>query len=291
MLLKFKDKTALYELRPRKRLPVVPYILGIVREELKEIGVPVGTTNVVQARKMNDSPKIAPKGDTIVVSDSWYLYMRKLMTQKAWEWWGVTPRFLMINRDSKWSNPDIIEMPKFECIALPLNFIAAYNFVNGFARVVARNSQNFNTNTLDPKVDNWFYRPWQFSKASVHNAATGGNIGLVGDGLHVYTPIIKEEPDIYIQRDFVEWFPPLPMSVTYQGKQYTITGYCLLGASVYGHADEMDIPLRLARVPGELIHPCPEWMLKEKPVPVEVRAEWSPLVESGGIPYGLLVPR
>ena len=64
------------------------------------------------------------------------------------------------------------------------------------------------------------------------------------------------------------------MDVTYQGKAHTITGYCLQGASVYGHAADMDIPLRLARVPGELLHPCPEWKLNEKPVPPEVRPEW-----------------
>ena len=258
----------------KKRLPVVPHTIGIIRQDLRdsEIGADTGTSITVQARKLNDTPKIAPKGDVIVVSDAWYLYMKKLMTQKAWEWWGVWPRMLMINRESKWYDETSTEMPKFECIVLPNNFIAADSFVNGFARIVARDSKNFPALSLDPKADNWFYRPWEFHKATAHDDA--GNIWLVGQSFHVYTPVIREEPEIFIQADFVEWFPSLPMTVTYQGRSHVITGYCLQGASVYGHAENEDIPLRLVRKPGELLHPCPEWKLNEKPVPVEMRPEW-----------------
>lgn len=258
-----------------KRLPIVPYKLGIIKQDLRpgEIGADTGTTITVQARKMNDSPKIGSKGDTVVVSDAWYIYMRKLMTQKAWEWWGVWPNMLMINRDdSKWWDENSTEMPRFECIALPNNFIASDLFINGFARVIARDSQHFDTSKLNPAKDNWYYFPWQFWKATAHNDF--GQIWLVGSSFHVYTPVIKEEPDLYIERDFVEWFPELPMNVTYEGAQYTILGYATLGASVYGHAIEKDIPLRLARKSGECIHPCPEWKLNEKPVPPEIRAEW-----------------
>ena len=254
-----------------ERLPVVPYHLGIIRQDLVELA-DTGMTITVQARKMNDTPKIGSKGDVMVVSDKWYGYMRKLMTQTAWEWWGVWPRMLMINRLSKWSDETSTEMPKFECIALPNNFIAADYFIGGFAHVMARDSRNFNTDVLNPEVDNWFFKPWQFWKCTAHD--DNGNVFLVGSSLHVYSPVIREEADIYIQEDFVEWFPDLPMNVTYQGKTHMITGYCLKGASVYGHAETMDIPLRLARVPGELLHPCQEWKLNENPVPVEVRAEW-----------------
>lgn len=253
-----------------QRLPVVPYKLGIIKQDFDFTDT--GMTITVQARKMNDTPKIGSKGDVMVVSDKWYGYMKKLMTQKAWEWWGVIPFYLMINRHSKWSEAGNTEMPKFECIALPNNFITADYFVNGFAHVIARDSRNFNTDVLNPEVDNWFYKPWQFWKCTAHN--DNGEVFLVGASLHVYSPVIREEADIYIQENFVEWFPPLPMNVTYQGNTHMITGYCLKGASVYGHAETMDIPLRLARVPGELLHPCPEWILRELPVPVEVRKEW-----------------
>lgn len=254
-----------------KRLPVVPYTIGIIKQDLEELA-DTGMSITVQARKMNDSPKIGSKGDVMVVSDAWYLYMQKLMTNPAWIWWGVAPSMLMINRLSKWSDDDSTEMPKFECIALPNNFVAADAFVNGFAHIVARESRTFPALSLNPAVDNWFHRPWQFWKCTAHSDE--GKVFLVGNQLHVYSPVIREERDLYIQSNFVEWFPKLPMDVTYQGKQHTITGYCLQGASVYGHAEEMDIPLRLARKPGELLHPCPEWRISEVPVPPEVRPEW-----------------
>ncbi len=244
------------------RLPIVPYRLGIIKQDL--------TTEMersidVQARKMNDSPVIGAKGDTMVVGDEWYIYMKKLMTDAAWTWWGVAPRMLMINRVSKWYDETSREEPRFECIALPCNFVASDQFINGFARVVARDSRNFPALSLDPAVDNWFHRPWQFWKCTAHNPA--GDVFLVGTSLHVYSPVIREEEAVYIQSDFVEWFPELPRVVTYDGKAYTITDYAVQGASVYGHAAEMDIPLRLARTAGELIHPCPDWRLYERPVP------------------------
>lgn len=265
----FRNISATYE---AKRLEVVPYRLGIIKQDLLE-PVDTGMSITVQARKMNDSPKVGPKGDTVLVSDDWYLYMKKLMTDPAWTWWGVSPCMLMINRTSKWFDEDSKEQPRFECIALPNNFIASDVSVNGFARVVARDSRNFPALLLNPKLDNWFHRPWQFWKCTAHN--DNGDVFLVGASLHVYSPVIREEKELYIQENFVEWFPALPMTVTYQGKQHTITGYCLQGASVYGHAETMDIPLRLARKQGELLHPCPEWRLNEKPVPPEVRPEWT----------------
>jgi len=265
----FDEGTVCYD---QKRMPVVEHTLGIIKQDLLEIGADTGTSITVQARKMNDTPKIAPKGDVMVVSDAWYLYMRKLMTDAAWHWWGITPRMLMINRESKWFDEASTEMPKFECIALPCNFIATDYFINDFAHVLSRDSQHFDVSKLDPQKDNWYYYPWLFWKATAHN--DNGDVWLVGKSLHVYTPVIREEPDVYIQKNFVEWFPPLPMNVTYQGHVYRITGYCVQGASVYGHADAFDVPLRLARAPGECIHPCPEWSLKEKPVPPEVRPEW-----------------
>lgn len=266
--LHFGDVTVEYQLY---RLPVIPHRIGIIKQDLEELA-DTGMSITVQARKLNDTPKIGPKGDTYIVSDAWVNYMRKLMTQKAWDWWIVAEYMLMINRPSKWGGGKPTQMPAFECIALPCNFIASDAQTATHARVVSRDSQNFDTSQLDSRKDNWFYAPHQFWKATAHN--DNGEVFLVGASLHVYTPVIREEPEQWIERGFVEWFPTLPMTVTYQGKQHTITGYALKGASVYGHAEEMDIPLRLARTAGELIHPCPEWRLIEKPVPPEVRPEW-----------------
>lgn len=257
----FGDKQAEYEI---VRLPVIPYKLGIILQDYDESAY-TGTSWTVQARKMNDTPKIAPKGATYQVSDKWVLYMKKLMTYRAWFWWIAAEYMLMINRRSKWGTGKPDEMPRFECIALPNNFIASDSETALFARVVGRDSRFFNTDTLNPERDNWYHNPHQFWKATMHKE---GQVRLVGQADHVYTPVIRQLSEQWIQKNFVEWFPKLPMNVTYNGKTHTITGYCLLGASVYGHAEHEDIPLRLARVPGELIHPCPEWRLSEKPVPV-----------------------
>ncbi len=261
----------------KKRLPVVPYKLGIILQDMRPEELALAalqpTSQVVQAREANDNPKPVgnTKGSPMLVSDDWYYYMKKLMTQKAWEWWGVWPNMLMINRESKWWDETSNEMPKFECILLPCNFIASDKTTNQYSRIIARSSVNMPP--LDPAKNNWFSEPWMFSKATMH--AVTGNVQLVGTGFHVYTPIMKQAAELWIETSFVEWFPSLPMDVTYQGRSHTITGYCLQGASVYGHAEEMDIPLRMATKPGELLHPCPEWILRELPVPPEVRPEWT----------------
>ena len=264
----------------KKRLPVVPYKLGIIMQDLRpselEAAEQQPTGQVVQAREANDTPKPFgnTKGSPILVVDDWYHYMRKLMSQKAWEWWGVWPSMLMKNRDDDhWANPETYpgKLPHFECILLPCNFVASDKKTNQFSRIISRSSVN--VPPLDPAKNNWFYEPWMFSKATMHTVS--GNVQLVGNGFHVYTPIIRQAPEIWIETSFVEWFPALPMTVTYQGKAHVITGYCLQGASVYGHAENEDIPLRLATKPGECLHPCPEWILRELPVPPEVRPEWA----------------
>lgn len=255
----------------KPRLPVLSNPVGII---IQDLVTPMERSRDVQACPMNDAPKIGDqaKDSPYLISDAWVLYMKKLMSQRAWDWWIVYEFMLMINRPSKWGSGTPDQMPKFELIALPCNFVELDKFVTGYGRVVSRDSVNFDTSKLDPSKDNWFYRPSEFWKATMHD--DGGNVYLVGDSDHVYTPNVKQKPEVWINLKRVEMFPTLPMDVTYDGKVYTITGYCLQGASVYGHSEEIDIPLRLARVPGELIHPCPEWRLKEKPVPPEVRPEW-----------------
>ena len=265
--------------RGRGRLTPVPHKLGIIKQDLRpeelEAAEQQPTGQVVQAREANDVPKQFgnTKGSPILVVDGWYHYMKKLMTQKAWEWWGVWPNMLMKNRyDDHWANPETFpgKLPHFECILLPCNFVASDKSTYQYSRIISRSSTN--VPQLDPEKNNWFYEPWMFSKATMHTVS--GNVQLVGNGFHVYTPIIKQAAELWIETSFVEWFPSLPRDVTYEGKKIRITGYALLGASVYGVSEDMDIPLRLARVPGECIHPCPDWSLQEKPVPVEVRAEW-----------------
>jgi hypothetical protein len=258
-----------------ERLPVVPYTLAIITQ-LWESSAWDGDSQVVQAGPLMDYPSGRLKGHTYLVADSWVLYMRKLLGERAWKWWIQTDvrNYLMINRGSKWNFDGNTDEPAFENICLPNNFVALDTFTDTHARIVHRNSLNFPVSTLDLSKDNWFYRPWQFWMATTQRNAVPHEVRRIGDGSYfVYTPVMGSR-DQWIQKSRIEMFPSLPMDVTYQGKVYRITGYALLGACVFGHANEMDVPLRLVRQIGELIEPCPEWRLSTRPVPPETKPEW-----------------
>lgn len=246
----------------RPQLPVIPYKLGIIKQRF---GLKLERSFDVQAGPMMDHPKGVTKGHTIIVPWSWFEYMRKLMTAQAW-WWWKRPDMLMVNRRHKYDEMDPPELDecRFENISLPCNFIAIDQVTNTHGRVVGR-SNNFDTRNLDPNKNNWFYEPYLFWKASMQNKE--GVIRNVGRGLDVYTPVIRQQPEQWIFLNNVEFFPKLPFDVEYEGKIETVTGYCLLGASVLGHTETRDIPLRLCTKPGELIHPT-DWKLNTKPVVV-----------------------
>lgn len=259
----------------KSRLPVIPHDLGIMTQ-LWEPSEWDNRSQVVQAGPLMDYPQGRLKGHTYVVSDAWVLYMKRLLTERAWKWWIVTDgvNFLMINRDSKWNGDGNTDEPAFEDIFLPNNFVAMDKHTGTHSRIVNKHSLHFDVSTLDPTRDNWFYKPTEYWMATTQKQKPPFEVGRVADGSYfVYTPVIGQREQ-WIQRSRVERFPSLPMDVTYQGRRYTITGYALQGASVYGHAAEMDVPLRLVQHIGELIHPCPEWKLTTRPVPPEVKPEW-----------------
>ncbi len=262
--------------RPYKpRLPVIHYDLGIMTQ-LWQSSAWDDRSQVVQAGPLMDYPKGKLKGHTYLVSDAWVLYMKRLLAERAWKWWIVTDgvNFLMINRDSKWNGDGNTDEPAFEDIFLPNNFVAMDKYTSTHSRIVNKHSLHFDVSSLDPDKDNWYYKPTEYWMATVQKTKPPHEVGRVADGSYfVYTPVIGQREQ-WIQKSRVEMFPKLPMDVTYEGKTYTITGYALLGASVYGHAAEMDVPLRLVRFIGELIHPCPEWKLSTRPVPPEVKPKW-----------------
>lgn len=257
------------------RLPIVPYDLGIITQ-LWETSAWDGDSQVVQACPLMDYPQGRLKGHTYLVSDAWVLYMKRILTDKAWKWWIQTDvrNYLMINRGSKWNFDGNTDEPAFEDIALPNNFVAMDIHTYTHSRIINKHSLHFDVSTLDPAKDNWFHKPTEYWMATTQRNAPPHEVRRIADGTYfVYTPVIGQREQ-WIQRARVEYFPKLPMDVTYQGRRYTITGYILQGASVYGHAAEMDIPLRLVRFIGELIEPCPEWHLQTRPVPPETKAEW-----------------
>lgn len=257
------------------RLPIIPYDLGIVTQ-LWEPSEWDDRSQVVQACPLQDNPVGKLKGHTYLVSDAWVLYMKRILTDKAWKWWIQTDvrNYLMINRASKWNFDGNTDEPAFEDICLPNNFVMMDRHTPSHSRIVNKHSLNYPVNTLDPKKNNWFHEPAGYHMATVQKTAPPHEVGRVGDGTYfVYTPMIGQREQ-WIQKSRVEMFPKLPMLVTYESKRYNITGYSLLGASVYGYADGVYIPLRLVQFIGDLRHPCPEWKLSTKPVPPEVKPEW-----------------
>ena len=181
---------------------------------------------------------------------------------------------LVFNRNHRWdSSGGAIDSdwPRAENLCYPCNFLSFDKFTPTHARVVGH-MNTLDTRILDPLKNNWYYEPHLFSKCTMHNLK--GEVRNVGTSYHVYHPVIRGEPEQWAHRDRIEFFPNLQFTVMHKGKPTIVTGYCLRGANVWGHTKEEDIPLRLAHVPGELIHPYPEWKLYEKPVPPEVRPEW-----------------
>jgi hypothetical protein len=244
----------------RPRLPVIPYKLGIIKQRFDMV---FARSFDVQSGPLMDQPKGRNKGHTYIVPLPWIEYMQKLMTPQAWSWWK-RPNMLMVNRRHKYDDldpPDFDEC-RFENIMLPCNFIAFDYMTPTHGQVVGRMNTH-NTKMLNPKINNWFYEPYLFWKASIHNEK--GVIRNVGAGFDVYTPVIRQLPQQWALLEDIELFPKLPFIVEYEGRWEEVTGYCLLGACVLGHTATRDIPLRLCTKPQEVIHPT-TWHLNTAPV-------------------------
>ena len=252
--------TKIQSTRPRLRLPVIPYKLGIIKQRFD---IATERSFDVQAGPLMDFPKGRTKGHTYTVPLEWIEYMQKLMTPDAWSWWK-RPYMLMVNRRHKYDDldPSDLDECQFENIMLPCNFIAIDQMTSTHGRVVGRMNTH-DTRRLNPKKNNWFYEPYLFWKASMHN--NEGLVRNVGLGFDVYTPVIRQRPEQWALLADIEFFPILPFAVEYEGRTEEVTGYCLLGASVLGHTATRDIPLRLCTKPREVIHPT-IWHLDTLPV-------------------------
>ncbi len=256
--------------KPKTRLPVITNRLGIVKQDLV---TPLYRQWDVQAGSLMDNPKGTGKGHTYIVYWPWFEYAQRIMSKEAYNWWK-REFMLVFNRNHRWdSSGGAIDSdwPRAENLCYPCNFLSFDKFTPTHARVVGH-MNTLDTRILDPLKNNWYYEPHLFSKCTMHNLK--GEVRNVGTSYHVYHPVIRGEPEQWAHRDRIEFFPNLPFTVIHKGKPTKVTGYCLRGANVWGHTEQEDIPLRMAHVPGELIHPYPEWKLYEKPVPPEVRPEW-----------------
>jgi len=239
---------------------VLPYRLGIVKQRLPP-EVDFFRLFDVQYTPLQDEPKGRTKGHTVLVPDAWFVYMKKLMTTVAYDWWRH-PGSLNFNKHyvNDGTPTPGKDRPYCENITMGCNFIAFDKMTETHGRVVSR-SNKFDPRLLDPAKNNWYFEPHLFWKATAHNVQ--GKVINVGAGLNVYHPAIKNRPEQWlILEPYVELFPRLPLTVTVDGKKITVTGYILRGASVIGRTLEAgDIYLLQARVPGERVFTTPEFRL------------------------------
>ncbi len=227
-----------------QRLPVIRNRLAIVSYLSDYMADPNPIEVNAIAFQDADVPKNKTKGHTIPVLQNWRTYLPKIQSAQAYHL-VTTPNHCWINRDD-WM---------CECIGAGYgNFVEILQSVRtngGLFHEIHASAYNMNLSQTNPKTFKWETHPHLFGKETARRE--DGTIINPGAGVDCYFPIIKRTRHLWIHDDFVELFPPLPAGAS---------GYCLQGASVYAAMADYDRPLRLARKPGELIHPYPGWKLQ-----------------------------
>lgn len=248
------------------RREVFPHRLAIIKQGEYWL-IPDGRSDP-QTQAAQDNPIGISKGHTIQFDDSWFSYAKKIMTDSAYSWWS-TPFTQVFNRHHRLdgcnprNNDGDTDEPRAENMIMPGNILALDKFTQTHARIICRDSMQAPVN-LNPLVDNWKTKPteWMMSTMVDNN----GVVRLVGSGRYVFTPVVKRLAERWCALIHIELFPPLPFDVTYDGSLEHVTGYCIEGTDVWGHAETRDIPLRLVGQDRVPVHPCDGWSLSSKPV-------------------------
>jgi hypothetical protein len=201
-----------------------------------------------------DNPSIL-KGDTIFVTPEMRLHLQKIQTLDAYNL--VTQKgHLWCNRGD-WKAELLTGFGNFLELTgeKVTNTKGTFYGVVGFpwAEDITKYDGNFN----------WFNNPTTFSKETARRKDM--TIINPGNGKDAYWILLKKKPKMWIYAPYIELFPPMPPEGT---------GYILRGASVFMQTADGVKPLRLARTPGELLHPDPRWKLNTGSVIPEVRPEW-----------------
>jgi hypothetical protein len=203
-----------------------------------------------------DNPSIL-KGDTIFVTPEVRTHLLKIQTEAAFNL--VTQQgHLWCNR-GEWKAElitgygNILELTGEKVTNTKGTFYGVVGFP--YTADITKYDSSFN----------WFNNPTIFSKETARRRIDLSIINS-GDGKNAYWILLKKKPHMWIYSDYIELFPPLPPEGT---------GYILKGASVFMQTADGIRPLRLARTPGELIHPDPRWQLNTGSVIPEVRPEWN----------------
>ncbi len=241
--------------QPSGRRRVSPHILAIIKQSYDETtGETMPNGFDPATGQTQDTPADGwSKGHTILIDESWFVYMQKIMTPAAYRLWRNIGGQLFNHEDGN----------KMENVSLPNNFIA-FDYIGAtHARMVCRYSLQA-PSALNPLDDNWFDDPTSFWMSTMVNKF--GDVLLMGNGDYVFTPVVKRAPERYIPLSKVELFHTLPFDTVYENVTEHVTGYCLEGTDVWGHAETRDIPLRLVGQDRIARHPCAGWMLETKPV-------------------------
>jgi len=198
------------------------------------------------------NPNDTLKGDRVLVSSSWFAHMKKIQSEKAYNW-VRTKHAWWFNKDDDW-------MAELITSAGSVHHILDENQTH---YKIAGLPYDLETGSLDPNKHNWFHLPHLYTKITAHNMM--GQMFRVGSGFNCYAPLLKKKPDLWIHKMYAERFTKPPFSVIYQEQQYTIVGYVLQGASVYGRTSTGEtIPLLLARFAGERMFTTLQWSINSQ---------------------------
>lgn len=198
------------------------------------------------------NPTTTLKGDRIEVRAPWFMHMRRIQSERGYNW-VTTKHSWWFNKDDDWTSELITAA-------------GSVHIVHGENETHWRiQGQRWDreTSTLDPATHNWWERPWEYTKVSAHNMT--GQMFRVGRGDDGYAPLLQRKPDLWIAKVHAEKFKAPPFTVTYQEQTHTVVGYILKGASVYGRTSSGEtIPLLLARTAGERIFTTLQWSIQEQ---------------------------
>jgi hypothetical protein len=218
------------------------------------------------------------KGNPVLFIADKQMAARKVQSEEGYRW-AARPGSGMIIRHyigdvlGSTAEDGADPIPKIECVN------GFGNFIKIFESVKTRGGLFHRIDTLAYNGDasnlsDWFYNPAGWMKMTARTP--DGQIMNVGAGLHSYLPLLRRTAYLWIHDDFIEKFPAPPTEWK---------GWILRGASIFMDTDHGIKALRLARVPGELIHPYPGWSMSTRSVVPEVRIDWIYPAEGSVILY------
>jgi hypothetical protein len=205
---------------------------------------------------MQNTPAKTTKGDPIRIFDGIWNHIRAINSDRGYSYTRSV--------GAMWINLHYVEgeIPRAECIHCGGNFVEIERWENGHALL----KSYLNTDTTIPDTDTWFNKPELHWKACAIDI--NGKVINVNNALDVYFPLVcATGSELWMYWDDLEEFAEIPpvglnVGILETGMTATIYDYRLEGASVYGVTQYGEIPLLLARVPGEYKFPT-TWMLQQ----------------------------